>query len=122
MAGTHNFRKLLVWQRSLEFVALVYRVTLSFPKEEKYGLIDQIRRAAISVTLNIAEGAGSGSNAEFKRFLKMAQRSAYEVIAGLEVAIKLNMTDKETLEGLVKEVDQLSAMISGLIKSLKSDN
>lgn len=119
---THKFRKLAVWQRSIHFISFVYQISSKFPKEEKYGLVDQIRRAAVSICLNIAEGSGSGSDPEFMRFLRMAQRSAYEVIAGLEIAINLKMADEKTLNDVIGEVDQISAMISGLIKSLKADS
>lgn len=97
----HKFKKLTVWQRSIQFVSLIYQITSKFPKEEKYGR------------------SGAGSDAEFIRFLRMAQRSAYEVIAALEIAINLNMADRESINGAINEVDQLSAMITGLIKSLK---
>ncbi|MDD5416236.1 MAG: four helix bundle protein [Candidatus Daviesbacteria bacterium] len=120
--NTHKFRKLTVWQRSIQFVSLVYKITSKFPQEEKYGLVDQIRRAAVSICLNIAEGSGSGSDPEFMRFLRMAQRSAYEVIAGLEIAISLEMADEKTINAVISEVDQISAMLSGLIKSLKADS
>lgn len=119
---THKFRKLNVWQRSIQFVTLIYKITSKFPAEEKYGLIDQIRRASVSICLNIAEGSGAGTDAEFTRFLRMAQRSAYEVIAGLEIAINLKMTDETIINNAISEVDQLSAMLSGLIKSLKADS
>ena len=99
-------------------MSLIYEITATFPKEEKYGLIDQIRRAAVSISLNIAEGSGAGSDAEFSRFLRMSQRSAYEVIAALEIAINLKMADKSVIDGAIEEVDQLSAMLTGLIKSL----
>lgn len=122
MNKLHKFRKLTVWQRSIQFVSLIYKITSQFPKEEKYGLVDQIRRAPVSICLNIAEGSGSGTDAEFSRFLRMAQRSAYEVIAALEIAINLNMADKDVVNGAINEVDQLSAMITGLIKSLKADS
>lgn len=120
--NTHKFRKLAVWQRSIQFVSVVYQVTSSFPKEERFGLTDQIRRASVSISLNIAEGSGAGSDPEFIRFLKMAQRSAYEVIAALEIAINLKFSGEVTLNNLIQEVDELSAMISGLIKSLKADS
>lgn len=119
--NTHKFRKLNVWQRSIEFVSLIYKITSDFPKEERFGLIDQIRRASVSICLNIAEGSGAGTDAEFIRFLRMAQRSAYEVIAALEISINLKMVDKQVLEAAIGEVDQLSAMISGLTKSLKAE-
>ncbi len=118
----HKFRKLTVWQKSIKFVSLIYQITAKFPLEEKYGLTDQIRRAAVSISLNIAEGSGSGSDSEFIRFLRMAQRSAYEIIAALEIAANLKMVDKITLDGVINEVDEISAMISGLIKSLKADS
>lgn len=89
MNNLHKFRKLNVWQRSTKFVTLIYQLTSRFPKEEKYGLIDQIRRSAVSISLNIAEGSGAGSDAEFRRFLRMSQRSGYEVIAALEIATNL---------------------------------
>lgn len=101
MNKLHKFKKLTVWQRSIQFVSLIYKITSGFPKEEKYGLVDQIRRAAVSICLNIAEGSGAGSDPEFIRFLRMAQRSAYEVIAALEIAINLNMTE---LTGLIKSL------------------
>ena len=120
--NTHKFRKLTVWQRSIQFVSLIYNITSRFPKEEKSGLIDQIRRAAVSICLNIAEGTGAGSDAEFIRFLRMAQRSAYEVIAALEIAINLKMANYTSINDAISEADQLSAMLSGLIKSLKADS
>jgi len=70
MNKLHRFRKLTVWQRSIQFVSLIYKITSVFPREEKYGLVDQIRRAAVSICLNIAEGSGAGSDPEFIRFLR----------------------------------------------------
>ena len=116
----HKFRKLTVWQRSITFVSLIYKITSQFPKEERFGLIDQIRRAAVSICLNIAEGSGAGSDAEFIRFLRIAKRSAYEVIAALEIAINLKMADKSIINEAINEADELSAMMTGLIKSLKA--
>lgn len=115
-----KFRKLTVWQRSIKFVTFIYQLTSKFPKEERFGLTDQIRRAAVSIALNIAEGSGAGSDAEFIRFLRMSQRSAYEVLAALEIAINLKMTSVNNLQTAVLEVDELSAMIGGLIKKLKA--
>ncbi|MBI4040096.1 four helix bundle protein [Candidatus Daviesbacteria bacterium] len=115
---TYKFKNLNVWNKSVEFVTFVYEITSGFPKEERFGLVDQIRRASVSITLNIAEGSGAGSDLEFKRFLKMAQRSAFEVIAALEVAINLKMADQASLEEAINKVDELSAMMTGLIKKL----
>lgn len=82
----HTFRKLKVWQRGMDFVTEVYKVSASFPQTEQFGLTSQIRRAANSIPLNIAEGAGCGSNPEFQRFLSYALRSDYEVMTALEIA------------------------------------
>ena len=74
----------------IDYVARIYKLTSRFPINERFGLTDQLRRASVSITLNIAEGCGAGSKLEFIRFLKMAQRSAYEVMAALErLAIRL---------------------------------
>ncbi len=75
-----KFRKLKVWIKSIESIKEIYEVTKNFPREELYGLTSQIRRAATSIALNIAEGSGADSKKEFCRFLNIALRSSYEVI------------------------------------------
>lgn len=120
MNHNHKFRQLKVWQKSIVFVTSIYHLTSAFPKQEQYGLTDQIRRAAVSISLNIAEGSGAGSDPEFTRFLRIAQRSAYEVIAALEISINLKLADQPTIEKMMNECDELGAMLSGLIKSLKA--
>jgi len=114
----HQFRKLIVWQRAMAFVVKIYNLTSFFPKEEKFGLTNQIRRAATSVPLNIAEGSGSGSNMEFCRFLHIAKRSVYEVITGLEIANNLKYLKQEQHE-IIKESEEICLMIVGLINKLK---
>ncbi len=104
------------------FVSHIYEITSTYPRHEMFGLIDQIRRAAVSVPLNIAEGFGAGSDKEFVRFLHIAGRSLYEVIAAVEIAIQLKFGKKELNEKLIPEADELGAMIAGLIKRLKSDS
>lgn len=80
MTNTYKFKRLNVWQKAMDFITQIYALTAKFPVSERFGLTDQLRRAAISIALNIAEGSGSGSDAEYIRFLRIAQRSAYEVI------------------------------------------
>jgi len=80
-----DFENLKVYQRSLEYIDFVYKITKGFPKTETFSLIDQLRRASISICLNIAEGSG-GSKVEFKRFLKIARRSIRECVAITEVS------------------------------------
>ncbi len=116
----HNFRELKVWTRAIEFTVQVYALTRTFPKDELYGLTSQLRRAATSIALNIAEGSGASSNAEFIRFLEMARRSVYEVIAALEVAYRLEYCTVEQRAPLDHEANEIAAMLTGLIKRLQS--
>ncbi len=115
---THNFRELNVWSRSIDFVTKIYGLTKTFPKDEMYGLTSQLRRAATSIALNIAEGSGGSSDVEFKRFLEMARRSAYEVMTGLEIAQRLKYCKPEVAKQMDKEANEIAAMISGLIKRI----
>lgn len=117
-----KFRNLQIWQKAMEFVTSIYLLSSAFPVEEKFGLTIQIRRAAVSISLNIAEGSGSGTDPEFRRFLKMALRSAYEVMAALEIASNLKLAKKDIIEARLQDADELSAMIAGLIKKLKSES
>lgn len=101
------------------FITHIYAVTHTYPKQELYSLIDQIRRAAVSIALNIAEGAGSGSSPEFARFLHIAKRSAYEVITALEIAKNLSYGERNKIDVLIQEANEICAMIVGLIATLK---
>ena len=114
----HNFRKLIIYQRAIEFTVEIYTVSRRFPKEELYGLTSQIRRAASSISLNIAEGTGNSSEKEFKRFLEFALRSSYEVMTCLEIALRLDYCTKNDYERLSVEADELAAMISVFSRNL----
>lgn len=114
----HNFRNLKVYQRAIAFAVEIYKTTKNFPKDELYGLISQIRRAVISISLNIAEGSGNSSEKEFKRFLEISLRSDYEVIACLDIALQLGYIGVEEYNRLIAEADEIAAMISGFSKSL----
>lgn len=116
----HNFRELKVWQRAIQYTTDIYRYSQRFPKEEQFGLTSQIRRAAISIALNIAEGSGGSSNIEFVRFLEIARRSAYETMTALEVSLRLEYGNVTEIEKLSKEADEIAAMLTGLVKTLKS--
>lgn len=113
-----NFRKLKIWDRSIEFIAKIYKLTESFPRSEIYGLTSQMRRAAVSISLNIAEGCGCHTKIEFKRFLIIALRSCYEVVSALEISRRLQYGNELELDELFHEDDEISAMINGLIKKL----
>lgn len=115
----HKYRELQVWQRAMQLVTDIYALTRGFPREEIYGLTSQLRRAAVSVALNIAEGAGCSSPREFKRFVDIALRSLYETMTALEIAERLSYAAAADIQALMKESDQIAAMIVGLAKSLE---
>jgi len=111
-----DYRKLEIWQRSMDYTLKVYKFTSSLPSEEKYGLISQVRRAAYSIPLNIAEGAGCDSKNEFKLFLEYAHRSIHEVLTILELCIRLQFCSKTVANNLIEEGKEIRAMIYAFIK------
>jgi len=111
--------KLEVWQTAVELVVSVYKQTESFPKEKKFGLTSQIRRAAVSVPANIAEGAGRDSAREFAHFLSNAQGSASELATELLIAQRLGYLDQTTYSGMRAELDTVGRMIIGLSRHVK---
>lgn len=113
-----KFRKLNVWNKSMDLIEQIYRTTQKFPGQEVYGLTSQLRRASTSIALNIAEGSGSGSDGEFKRFLNIALRSAYEAICAIEIAKRLGFCSMHEANTLKSGCDEISAMLTGLKKHL----
>jgi len=117
-----NFRNLKVWQKSHELSLSVYKITLLFPREETYGLISQLRRAASSVPANIAEGCGCNGNREFARFLEIALRSASETEYYLLLAQDLKYLSTKTYEELNNQVTEVKRMLTGLVQKLTTDS
>ncbi len=120
--GMHNYRELKIWQRSMDFVVKVYEVSLSFPKEERYGLTSQLRSCAVSVPSNISEGAGRGTNKQFKRFLEFSMGSINEAQTQIELAHRVNYINKEIYTSLIDEALQIYKMILAFYNSLKDEN
>ncbi len=118
----HRFKKLEIWKESLNFVCKIYKITKNFPKEELYGLTSQLRRASVSINLNIAEGAASKSDIEFRRFLIISLKSTYEVVAILEIILKLNYINSGEFNELMEEVNKVGAKINFLINRLNKSN
>lgn len=112
-----NFEKLDVYKRSVSFANKVYEITKSWPKEYSYSLTDQIRRASLSIALNIAEGA-SRTKLEFKRFISISRGSAHECVPVLEIAEKQGIIDKSRKEELLEELLVISKMLSKLKTSI----
>ena len=113
-----NYRDLRVWRRAMELVELVYTATRTWPKEETYGLTGQIRRAAVSVPSNIAEGQGRTSTKEFLQHLSIARGSLFEVETQALVAQRLGYLSPDTAERLLATAGEVSRMISRLSQSL----
>jgi len=114
-----NHKNLDLWQKSMDFVIYLYKITSEFPKEEKYGLMDQLRRASVSIPSNIAEGSGRGSKKEFVRFLYISLGSAMEVDTQLIIAQRLNFIDEISSNELLNNLNDIKRMLLGLIKQQK---
>ncbi|MFH1729112.1 MAG: four helix bundle protein [Pseudomonadota bacterium] len=114
-----NFRELIVWQKGVELTELVYKITKSFPKHEQYCLNQQIRRCAISIPSNIAEGFARKHNKEFKQFLYISLGSLAELETQLEIANKLAYMNNKIYDNIITEVTHEYKMILNLIKKLK---
>jgi four helix bundle protein len=115
-----SFHDLLVWQRAIELTTDVYRLTEGFPKTEIYGLTSQMRRAAVSVASNIAEGCGRGSKREFTQFLTIARGSNCELQTQLIIAANLNMAQKSRIAATEALSHEVGRMINGLMTSLST--
>ncbi len=114
----HNFRELKIWQRSMQFAVEVYKTTETFPENERYDMVRQIRKCAVSIPSNISEGAGRGSNSQFKYFLEVSMGSCNEIITQLELSMMLGYLDKETGNPLCNEASQIYKMILGFYNSM----
>ena len=112
-----NFENLNVYKKAIEFVKQVYLTTKGFPKEELFGLIGQLRRAAVSISLNIAEGSAQTKKG-FKKFLDIARGSVFECVAILQISQELRYIDTQKLEQLRDDLVTISKMLSGLKRSL----
>lgn len=113
------FEKLKVWQEGMNLVEMIYKLTEKFPKKEQFGLIAQLRRAAISIPSNIAEGQGRYHRKEFIQFLYNARGSLYEVITQVKVVERLEYLAESEIEQLLKLCRLIESKLSGLINSMK---
>lgn len=127
--GARDFRKYSVWQEAVEFATCVYKVTSNMPWFEKKGLCDQLQRAAVSISSNIAEGAARSSDADFAHFLDFALGSAFEVETQLRIAKNvgyfenLDVNDKNgvTFEYLMDRIHSIERQINALITSIRKN-
>jgi len=115
----HDFRKLDVYKRALLFTKTVRKVTAAFPREEMFALALQYRRAADSIVLNIAEGAGCASKKEFLKFLGCSVRSGYECGGCADISVTQDYISKKEYDDLIDETNQIVSMLIGLRRSLQ---
>lgn len=117
----NDYKKLRIWKQSIDLVKEVYLITKEFPSEEKFGLINQLRRSAVSIPSNIAEGAGRNTKGEFKNFLGVANGSLFELETQLIISKNLNYLNDYNLNLLFPKIDMLQKMIYNLIKSINNN-
>ena len=113
-----NHKNLEVWKKSMLLVEEIYKMTNQFPEEEKFGLTNQIKRAAISVPSNIAEGSGRNSTKEFKRYLEIALGSLFELQTQIILSNYKEYLTKNKLETMEEQTEELQKMISSFMRSL----
>jgi four helix bundle protein len=118
----HNFKELKIWQLSRSLAKDAYVLTSEFLSEEKYGLISQLRRAAVSVSSNIAEGAGRGTDRDFAQFLNISLASQYELESLVLISSDLGLVSARKIEGLMTRVSEIQKMTYSLIKTLRSES
>lgn len=120
MDGPPNFKfeKLLVWQKALDYIELIYKISQNFPKSEIFGLQSQIRRSAVSIALNIAEGSGKTTKKEFRKFLNDSTASLRESITCLHVAKRLSYINHQDFTNSYSKAIEISKMLYSLARSL----
>src|SRR5436189_1707347 len=108
-----NFEKLDVWHRAVDFADLVYTDTRNFPSDERFGLTNQIRRAAVSISSNIAEGTSRSSKSDFARFIEIATGSVFEAVSQAFIARRQSLFSEDQFQEIYADAEELSRMLSG---------
>jgi len=115
----HQFKELLIWKKSRAFCTEIYTIKAFFPNDEKFGITNQLRRAAVSVPSNIAEGSSRNSNKDFSRFIEIAIGSAYEIETQLLIASDLGFIKSDKLETVIEQLEEIIKMMSKFRSTLK---
>jgi four helix bundle protein len=119
MSKVNSHKDLLVWQRSIDLVEIIYKVCQRLPNSEKWGLISQMQRAAVSVPSNIAEGYGRQATGEYRHHLSIARGSLMELETQLILTQRLSFIDLEDVNKILNEINQLSSMLASLVSRLR---
>ncbi len=117
-----SYRDLVAWQKAMELVIAVYQMSASFPREELYGLTSQLRRAAVSIPSNIADGQGRHGRVEFRHFLRQASGSLMELETQAIIAERLQYVSPECVNGVLERSAEVGRVLNGLISSLDRGN
>ncbi len=115
-----SYRDLIVWQKSMEMVTLVYKLLDNFPDNEKFGLISQLKRSSVSIASNIAEGYGRNYSKDYARFLQIARGSLYEMQTQLQIAVNLKFVSEEDIESIENLSIEIEKMLNTLIKKISN--
>lgn len=118
MGSVNTHRDLQIWQKSMKLVTIIYEVTSHYPDSEKFGLSSQIRRAAVSVPANIAEGFGRKSSGDFRRFLNISMGSLFELQTELEISKNLNLINDYKFKEVYEFTREIERMMSSFIRTL----
>jgi len=118
--GKQGYQDLVVWQKAMELVTAVYRITRDWPHEEQYGLISQVRRAAVAIPSNLAEGHGRSGRREFAHHVSIAYGSLCELETQLLIAERLGYSNAEATEFLMNRIADVRRLTNGLLRSLQS--
>ena len=116
----HNFEKLKIWQKGMDIAVAVYDISLQLPNDEKFNLIHQIKKCAVSIPSNIAEGSSRNHNKEFIQFLGIANGSTFELITQLILAKRLNLINDEIMQPIISQLVEVSNMNFSFQKTLKT--
>lgn len=114
-----GFEKLEVWQKAIDYADCIYDATRQFPDDERFGLVSQMRRSSVSVSSNVAEGSGRGSNADFARFVGIGYGSLLESVSQSHVARRQQFLAQQAFDQVYDRAEQLARMLSGLKTSLE---
>ncbi len=115
-----SFEDLIVWQKSVDMCQTIYEVSAQFPSDERFGLVSQIRRSAVSIPSNIAEGYGRGTPAEYSRFLRVARGSLYEVETQLIIAARLGFIPADRFKEIRELTKECGRILAGLLRSIEN--
>ncbi len=117
----HNFKDLNVWKKAIDLTVDTYKVVSDFPSDERFGLTQQIKRCVVSISSNIAEGAGRNNDTEFIHFLGIATGSSFELQTQIIISLRLDLLNSEKAEKLLLNIEEVQKMMHGLISKLRKD-